>query len=176
MSRLNISLLFWGAGWVRQRCHVSCITGASNWYWPTVGQGLLSLQQVRVKGECFYFFCFLTFIHFPLSTVFLSFISSTISSISVLPFSGRWHKMTHKGWHVVRTPAQSISYCIEDQKDFLKLSPFTSWHGAMINQSVAWTTHVSNKFPWSQRYLSHWGFAVFAKIWGERIMLSEYIR
>ena len=31
-----------------------------------------------------------------------SFISSTLSSISFLPFSGRRHKMTLKGWHVVK--------------------------------------------------------------------------
>ena len=43
-----------GGGWVRQRCHVSYATGASNWYSLTVGQGLLSLQQVRVEGEMFY--------------------------------------------------------------------------------------------------------------------------
>ena len=49
-----------GGGWVMQRCRVSCITGASDWYWFTVGQGLLSLQQVRVEGECFYFL----FLHF----------------------------------------------------------------------------------------------------------------
>ena len=36
-------------------------------YWLTVGQGLLSLQQVRVKEKCFYFFFFFTFVHFPLS-------------------------------------------------------------------------------------------------------------
>ena len=35
----------------------------------TVGQGLLSLQQVRIEGEYFYFFCFFTFIHFPLSPI-----------------------------------------------------------------------------------------------------------
>ena len=34
----------------------------------------------------------------PLVSLFLSF----ISSISVLPFSGRRHKMTHKGWCVVK--------------------------------------------------------------------------
>ena len=45
---------------------------------------LLSLQQVRVEGDCFYFFCFFNFIHFPLSPLSLSFISSTIS---LLPFS-----------------------------------------------------------------------------------------
>ena len=32
-----------GGGWVVQRCHVSYVTGASNGYWLTVGQGLLSL-------------------------------------------------------------------------------------------------------------------------------------
>ena len=35
-----------------QRCRVSCVTRTSNWYWLTVGQGLLSLQQVWVEGEC----------------------------------------------------------------------------------------------------------------------------
>ena len=35
----------------------------------TVGQSLLCLQQVRVEVECFYFFCFLTLIHFPLSSL-----------------------------------------------------------------------------------------------------------
>ena len=62
----------WG-GWVRQRCHVSCVTGVSNWYWLTVGQGLLPLQQVGVV-------CFFTVIHFPPSPLSLSFISSTVSS------------------------------------------------------------------------------------------------
>ena len=31
------------------------------------------------EGECFYFFCFFTFVYVPLSYMFLSFISSTIS-------------------------------------------------------------------------------------------------
>ena len=90
-----------GGGWVRQRCRISCVTGPSNWYRLSVGQGLLSLQQVRVEGECFYFFCFFTFIPVPLSPLFFSFISSTISSVSLLPFSGRWHKLTYKDWCVV---------------------------------------------------------------------------
>ena len=55
---------------------------------------LLYLQQVRVcvwvgeggGGDFFYFF---TFIHFPLSYLSLSFISSTISSSSLPSFSGR---------------------------------------------------------------------------------------
>ena len=87
-------------------CRVSCITEASNGDWLTVGQSLLSfpqvrvevgqsllsLQQVRVAGKCFYCFCFFTFIHFPLSPLSLSFISSTISSICLLLFSERRHK------------------------------------------------------------------------------------
>ena len=38
------------------------------------------------RGDCFYFFCFFTFIPVPLSSLSLSFISSTISFLS---FSGR---------------------------------------------------------------------------------------
>ena len=52
-------------------------------------------------GGSFYFYCFFTFISVPLSSLSLYFISFTISSISFLPFSGRWHKMTHKGWRVI---------------------------------------------------------------------------
>ena len=52
-------------GWVKQRCHVSYVTGASNWYWLTARQGLLSLQQVRIEGECLYFFYSFIFIHYP---------------------------------------------------------------------------------------------------------------
>ena len=42
----------WGS-WLRQGCRVSYVTGASKWYWLTIGIGLLFLQQVRVKGKCF---------------------------------------------------------------------------------------------------------------------------
>ena len=96
--------------------YVTFVTGAPNWYWLTVGQGLLSLQQVRVE-ECCYFFCSFTFFHFPPSSLSLSFISSTIFSIFFLTFSGRWHKMTHKGWNVVKPQHnQSIK-----QSDWLKI-------------------------------------------------------
>ena len=58
------------------------------------------------QEECFYFICFFTFIHFPLSSLSLSF----ISSISFLPFSWKRHKMTHKCWRVVKTQHnQSLS-------------------------------------------------------------------
>ena len=89
-------------------CHLSCITGAFNWYWLTVGQGLLFLVADKVEGECFYFFCFFTFIIVPLSSLSLSFISSTVSSISFLTFSGRWHKMTHKGWRVFKPQHNNV--------------------------------------------------------------------
>ena len=47
------------------------------------------------------FLLLLHFLSFP-SFFPLSFISSTISSTFFLPFSGRRHKMTHKGWRVVK--------------------------------------------------------------------------
>ena len=53
---------------------VSCVTGASNWYWLTVGQGLLSQQQVWVEGECLFS---------SLSPLSLSLIYSTISLFSL---------------------------------------------------------------------------------------------
>ena len=53
---------------------------AYSWARPAAGKG---------SGEYFYFFCLFTFIHYPLSPISLSFISSTISSGSLLPFPGR---------------------------------------------------------------------------------------
>ena len=89
-------------GWVRQRYRVSYVTGSSHCDWLAVWQGLLSLRQLRVRQNAFFFFCFFNFIHFPLSPLSLSFISSTISSISLLPFFGIRHKMTNKCWCVVK--------------------------------------------------------------------------
>ena len=61
------------------------------------------------RGGCFYFFCFFTFIPVPLSSLSPSFIS-TISSISFLPISERWHKMTHRGWHVIKPNSINQSF------------------------------------------------------------------
>ena len=69
---------------------------AYSWARPAI------LVAGKGRGGMFYFFCFFTFIPVPLSSLSLSFISCTISSISFLPFSGRQHKMTHKGWRVVK--------------------------------------------------------------------------
>ena len=84
-------------GWVVRRCPLSYVTGgaqlilAYSWARPAI------LVAGKDRGGCFYFFCFFTFIPVPLSSLSLSFISCTISSIFFLPFSGRRHKMTHKG-------------------------------------------------------------------------------
>ena len=51
-----------------------------------VGQGLLSLQQVRVEGDCFYFFCVFTIIHFHFSPV-LSLSSPLLSLQSLFSLS-----------------------------------------------------------------------------------------
>ena len=47
----------------------------------------------KCRGEYFYFFCFFTFIPVPLSSLSLSIFSSTFSSISFFPYSGRRQKM-----------------------------------------------------------------------------------
>ena len=67
----------------------------SGYHWLTVGQDLLSLYQARVKGNVSISSCFFIFIPVPLSSLSLSFISSTISSISFLLFSGKRHKITY---------------------------------------------------------------------------------
>ena len=99
-------------GW----CEVSCILRhrgvqlilAYSWARPAI------LVTGKGRGGCFYFFCFFTFIPAPLSSLYLSFISSTISYISFLPFSGRRHKMTHKGWRVVKPQHnQSKTYSLQ---------------------------------------------------------------
>ena len=53
------------------------------------------------RGGMFLFLLFLPF-HSCSSFFPVAFISSSISSIYFLPFSGRRHKMTHKGWCVIK--------------------------------------------------------------------------
>ena len=89
---------------------------------PT-GQGLLSLQQVREKGECCYFFCFFTFINFPLSLLLFHLLYYFL--ISFIPFSGRRHQMTHKGWRVVKPQHnQSIPHHCRVTKHVEKMAVF----------------------------------------------------
>ena len=47
-------------GWERQRCHISCVTRASIWYWLTVGQTCYSCSRCGRGGM----FLFLLFLHF----------------------------------------------------------------------------------------------------------------
>ena len=68
-----------GGGWVVRRCPLSYSPGrptvlAYSWARPAI------LVAGKGRGGCFYFFCFFTFISVPLSSLSLSFISSTISS------------------------------------------------------------------------------------------------
>ena len=83
---------------------------------PTVGQGLLSLQQVQVEGVgcffCVFFFYSVSWLSFIFLFLPCHFLSSPVLSILSLfsRFSGRRHKMTHKGWRVVKPqPTTSIN-------------------------------------------------------------------
>ena len=98
---------------------------AYSWAMPTI------LVAGKSRGGMFLFFCFFTFTPLRLSSLSLSFISSTISSISFLPFSGRRHKMTHKGWRVVKPPLnQSLVW---------KCCPCI-----MANRNSAWNTNCAS--------------------------------
>ena len=57
--------------------------------------GLAIFAEGNGRGGMIYFFCFFTFIHFPFSPVPLFHFLYCL--LSLLPFSGRRHKMTHKG-------------------------------------------------------------------------------
>ena len=72
---------------------------AYSWARPAI------LVAGKGRGGMF-LFCFFTFIPVPLSSLSLSFIS-TISS-SFLSFSGRRHKITHKGWRVVKPQHNAV--------------------------------------------------------------------
>ena len=73
-----------------------CITSACLQWLCHSGERIVARGPLVISSVSSLSFIFLS----PLS---LSLISSTISSIFPLPFSGRWHKMTHKGWHVVKS-------------------------------------------------------------------------
>ena len=103
-------------GWLGE-AKVSCILRhrVSNWYLLTGGQGLLSLQKVKVEGECFLFLLFLLFHSFSfLPCPSLS--SPLLSPVSLLPFSGRRHKMTRKCWRVVKPQLNQINHTLPGDK------------------------------------------------------------
>ena len=94
---------FYSLGW-SDVPKVSCILHhwgvqlilAFSWARPAI------LVAGKGRGGWFCFFCFFTYILVLFLHMSLSFVSSTISSISFLPFSGRRHKMTHKGRRFVK--------------------------------------------------------------------------
>ena len=106
---------------------------AYGWARPAV------LVAGKDRGGMFYFFRFFTFIPVPLSSLSLSFISSTISSIYFLPFSGRGHKKTHKGWRSVKPQHNQSIDCI-----IILLVPttmtfiFNVFHAVLIQQTTNW--------------------------------------
>ena len=63
---------------------------------------LAILVAGKGRGECFYFFCFFSFIPVPPSFPVPLFHLLYSLFCLFLPFSGRQHKMTHKGWLVVK--------------------------------------------------------------------------
>ena len=136
----------WTVGWGKDVKYLVALAPNSDWF--TVWLGLLSLQQVRVEGECFYFFCFFTFIHFPFCPVPLSFVSSTISSIS--PFSLRRDKMTHKRWRVFKLLNQSRTHIDQGKQLVLNILlyvfSFTSRKHACIEIYKKYQNFLSEKF------------------------------
>ena len=81
----------WGKGGVSYVIGASQLRLAYSWARPAI----------RVEGECFYFFISsLSFIFLFLPCRSLS--PPPLFPISLLPFCGRRHKMTQKGWCVVK--------------------------------------------------------------------------
>ena len=93
-----------------------------------LGKACYPCSSKGIEG-IFYFYCFFTFISVPLSSLSLSFISSTIS---FLPLSGRQHKMTHKGWRVNKPKHNQISLS----------SPLLSLFSLSLGDDTKWPTRV----------------------------------
>ena len=68
------------------------------------------------EGSCFYFY-FSTVILFSLFFTIFLFHLSAISSTPFSPFSGRWHKISLKGWHVIKQQHSQTRllgvYCVD---------------------------------------------------------------
>ena len=72
-----------------------CITSACLQWLCHSGERIVARGPLVISSVSSLSFLFL-------SSLSLPFISSAISSVYFLPFSGRRHKMTHKGWRVVK--------------------------------------------------------------------------
>ena len=93
---------------------------ASSWARPA------KLVKGKGRGGMFLFLLFLHFHFVPLSSLSFSFISSTISFISFLPFSVRRHEMTYKGWHVKPQHNQSVMQIVS-KNNLLEMSTLVFW-------------------------------------------------
>ena len=69
-----------------------------------------------------------------LSSLSLSLISSTISSVTFLPFSGRRHKMTHKGWHVIKPQHNQSKNLLNHWVEFNQTCYIISPHGEGVQE------------------------------------------
>ena len=99
----------WGKG-------VVCLTSPSVqlifayiWARPAI------LAEGKGRGEMFLFLLFLhfhsfSFLHCP------SLLSPLLSPISLLSFSGRRHKMTHKCWRVIKPQLNQINHALPGDK------------------------------------------------------------
>ena len=74
---------------------------------------LAVLVAGKGRGECFYFFCFSPFIPVPLY---------------------RWHKMTHKGWHVIKPQhSQSTGNKILWKREIINFSSLPQYFQYICN-------------------------------------------
>ena len=123
-------------------------------------------SNVLLRGNVL-FFCFFTFIPVPLSYLSLSFIS-TISSISFLPFSGRPHKMTHKGWCVIKlqlnqSMKKALQYIyISHVKDFCNDLNFLAWQVWANSEDPGQTVPIGA--VWSVVFADYQSIYIFSRI------------
>ena len=112
-------------------------------------------------GGMFFFLLFRHWHSFAFSPVPLFFISSTVSSISLLPFSGRQHKMTHKGWCVVK-PQHSQYF--EEFQIYPKYLDTSTPHHTCFNKYNLLPNVVSKNCHMSGKQGRPWWDAAFCSI------------
>ena len=98
------------------------------------------------EGGCFYFFCFFTFIHIPYTSLFPSFISSLISSVSFLRFSGRRHEMT-PGVDVSLNPNTSNHRLFQMIYHLSGVSFTLYYPSSGVSVSGTWSSSSSPRYP-----------------------------
>ena len=129
------------------------------WGWSRCGEGFMyltstehpidtGLQLGKACYPCFHFVFFFTLIPIPLSSLSLSFISSTIS---FLPLFGRQHKMTHKGWRAIKpqhNQATNSTYAFSlTWKGAVVLFYDPIFHGPSLLSCMAYKRQSWHTFP-----------------------------